>query len=45
MVFGPDGSAVRRNVLKPQLDWFAGQTAPLILMARVQAEWARLFRF
>jgi para-nitrobenzyl esterase len=45
IVFGPDGSAVRRNVLKPQLDWFEGQTGPLIFLARVQAEWARLFRF
>jgi para-nitrobenzyl esterase len=44
LVFGPDGSAVRRNVLKPKLDWYEQQVGPLIFLARVQAEWARLFR-
>jgi para-nitrobenzyl esterase len=43
MVFGQQGAAAREHVLAKQLDWHEQRTAPLILLLRVQAEWARLF--
>jgi para-nitrobenzyl esterase len=43
MVFGPAGSSVQSNVLKPQLDWHERRTAPLIVLVRLQAEFKRLF--
>jgi para-nitrobenzyl esterase len=43
MVFGPNGSAVQANVLKPQLDWHERRTTPLIWLIRLQAEASRLF--
>jgi len=43
MAFGPAGSSVRANVLKPQLDWHERRTTPLIWLVRAQAEFNRLF--
>jgi para-nitrobenzyl esterase len=45
MVFGPNGAAVQHQVLKPQLDWQQGRITPLIWFMRVQAAFARLFRW
>ena len=45
MVFGPNGAGVQHHVLKAQLDWHEGRTAPLLLLLRAQAEWARALAF
>ena len=45
MVFGPNGSSVQHQVLKPQLDWPERRISPLIWFMRVQAAIARLFRW
>jgi para-nitrobenzyl esterase len=43
MVFGQTGSGAQHHLMQHQLDWHEARTAPLILLLRVQAEWARLF--
>jgi para-nitrobenzyl esterase len=45
MVFGPNGASVQHQVLKPQLDWQQGRITPLIWLMRIQAAFARLFRW
>ncbi|HEY2480577.1 MAG TPA: carboxylesterase family protein [Caulobacteraceae bacterium] len=44
MVFAQNGPVVRDHLMQKQLDWHEARTAPLIVMLRLQAEWARLFR-
>lgn len=44
MVFGPDRSAVKPNLLKPQLDYHQRRITPLIFLLRVKTEVMRLFQ-
>lgn len=43
MVFGPDGSAVKPKLLKPQLDYQERRITPLIFLLRIKTEVMRLF--
>jgi len=43
LVFGQNKTSVQHQVLKPQLDWYEDQIAPLIWLFRAKAWWHRHF--
>ncbi len=43
LVFGQKNTTVQHHVLKPQLDYFEGEIAPLIWLFRVKSWWSRTF--
>ncbi len=43
MVFGQDRTSVQAHVMKPQLDSFEGQIAPLIFFLRIKEAFVRFF--